>query len=129
MSISSRSSIIFVLGWTLIDHVVTTNCNNITASGELKICLGDHYLVYCARKLRGGVKHQHKYITSRQLKNFNQEAFLSDLSEVDWEALVANAQDIDDAVRKWTQLFALILEKHAPTLRRRVSDRYTLAEC
>ena len=91
----------------------------------LKICLSDHYLVYCVRKLRGGVKHQHKYITSRQLKNFNQEAFLSDLSEVDWEALVASAQDIDDAVRKWTQLFALILEKHAPTLRRRVSDRYT----
>ena len=48
-----------------------------------------------------------------------------DLSEVDWEALVASAQDIDDAVRKWTQLFALILEKHAPTLRRRVPDRYT----
>ena len=91
----------------------------------LKICLSDHYLVYCVRKLRGSVKHQHKYITSRQLKNFNQDAFLSDLSEVDWEALVANAQDIDDAVHKWTQLFALILEKHAPTLRRRVSDRYT----
>ena len=109
----------------LIDHIATTNCNNITKSGVLKICLSDHYLVYCVRKLRGGVKHQHKYITSRQLKNFNQEAFLSDLSEVDWEALVASAQDIDDAVRKWTQLFALVLEKHAPTLRRRVSDRYT----
>ena len=84
-----------------------------------------NYLVYCVRKLCGGVKHQHKYITSRQLKKFNQEAFLSDLSEVDWEGLVANAQDIDDAVRKWTQIFALIIEKHAPTLRRRVSERYT----
>ena len=91
----------------------------------LKISLSDHYLVYCVRKLRGGVKHQHKYITSRQLKNFNQEAFLSDFSEVNWEALVADAQDIDDEVRKWTQIFSLILEKHAPTLRRRVSDRYT----
>ena len=110
---------------TLIDHKATTNCNNITESGVLKICLSDHYLVYCVRKLRGGVKHQHKYITSRQLKNFNQRAFLSDLSEVDWEALVASAQDSNDAVGKWTQLFALILEKHAPTLRRRVSDRYT----
>ena len=38
---------------------------------------------------------------------------------------VADAQDIDDAVRKWTQIFSLILEKHAPTLRRRVSDKYT----
>ena len=56
---------------------------------------------------------------------WEQEAFLSDLSEVDWETLVADAQDIDDAVRKWTQIFSLILEKHAPTLRRRVSDKYT----
>ena len=110
---------------TLIDHIATTNCNNITESGVLKISLSSHYLVYCVRKLRGGVKHQHKYITSRQLKNFNQEAFLSDLSEVDWETLVADAQDIDDAVRKWIQIFSLILEKHAPTLRRRVSDKYT----
>ena len=110
---------------TLIDHIATTNCNNIAESGVLKISLSDHYLVYCVRKLRGGVKHQHKYITSRQLKNFNQEAFLSDLSEVNWEALVADAQDIDDAVRKWTQICSLILEKHAPTLRRRLSDRYT----
>ena len=91
----------------------------------LKICFSDHYLVYCSKKLHGSIKHQHKYITSRQLKILNQEAFISGLSEVDWEALVANAKNTDEAVRKWTQLFALILEKHAPTLRRRVPDRYT----
>ena len=73
----------------------------------LKISFSDHYLVYCVRKLRGGIKHLHKYITSRQLKNLNQEAFLSELSEVDWEALVADAQVIDDAVRKWTKYFRL----------------------
>ena len=110
---------------TLIDHIATTNCNNIAESGVLEISLSDHYLVYCIRKLRGGVKRQHKYITSRQLKHFNQDAFLSDLSAVDWEAIVANAHDIDDAVRQWTHIFALIVEKHAPTLSRRVSDRYT----
>ena len=112
-------------GSTLIDHIATTNCNNIVESGVLKISLSDHYLVYCVRKLRGGVKHQHKYITSRQRKNFSKEAFLPDLSEVDWEAIVASTQDIDDAVDKWTQFFALILEKHAPTLSRHVSDRFT----
>ena len=75
--------------------------------------------------LRGGIKHQHKYITSRQRKNFSKEAFLLDLSEADWKVLVARVQDIDDAVNKWTQFFALILGKHAPTLSRRVSDRCT----
>ena len=56
-------------GSTLIYHIATTNCNNIVESGVLKISLSDNYLVYCVRKLRGGVKHQHKYITSRQRKN------------------------------------------------------------
>ena len=53
---------------TLIDHIATTNCNNIAGNGVLEISLSDHYLVYCIRKLRGGVKRQHKYITSRQVK-------------------------------------------------------------
>ena len=77
--------------------------------------LSDHDLVHCVRKLRGGIKHQHKDITSRQLKNLYQEAFLSHFSEIDREVLVANAQGIVDAVCKWTEIFALILEKHAPT--------------
>ena len=77
-----------------------TNCNNIVESGVLKTSLSDHYLVYCVRKLRGGIKHQHKYETFHQRKNFSKEAFLPDLSEVDWEALVAGAQGIDEAVNK-----------------------------
>ena len=112
---------------TLIDHIATTNCNNIADSGVLEINLSDHYLVYCIRKLHGGVKRQHNIniLLLDNLKNFHQDAFLSDLSEVDWEEIVANAHDIDDAVRQWTHIFALIVEKHAPTLSRRVSDRYT----
>ena len=37
---------------------------------------------------------------------------------------MANAQSTDDAVRKWNQLLTLILERHAPTLRERMSDMY-----
>ena len=58
------------------------------------------------RPLRSGIKHQHKYITSRQGKNFNKEAFFSNAN-------------------KWIQFFALILDRYAPTISRRVSDRYT----
>ena len=68
---------------TLIDHIATTNQTNIADSGVYKTCLSDHYLVYCVRKLHGGMKREHKYITSRQLKNFDKAAVLSDLSEVD----------------------------------------------
>ena len=61
-------------GSTLTDHIATTNCNNIVESRVLKISLSDHCLVYCFRKLRGGIKHQHKYITSRRRKRFSKEA-------------------------------------------------------
>ena len=110
---------------TLIDHIATTNKTNIADSGIYKTCLSDHYLVYSVRELHGGVKREHKYITSRQLKNFDKAAFLSDLSEVDWEGPVSQAQDIDEAVNSWTEMFSLIFEKHAPTLHRRVSDKFT----
>ena len=66
-------------GSNFIDHIAKTNCNNIILSGGLKISLNDHYLAYCVRKLRGSIKHQHKYITSSQRKNINKETFLSDL--------------------------------------------------
>ena len=71
------------------------------------------------------MKREHKYITSRQLKNFDKAAFLSDLSEVDWEGLASQAQDNDEAVNGWSEMLSLILEKHAPTLHRRVSDKST----
>ncbi len=65
----------------------------------IKICLSDHFLIYFVRKFCGGVKRQHKYITSRQLNNFDETALLSGLSEVNREEIIANAIDSDDAVR------------------------------
>ena len=44
---------------------------------------------------------------------------------VNWEGIIANASDSDVAVSKWTAIFSLILDKHAPSLTRRVSDKYT----
>ena len=91
----------------------------------IKTSLSDHFLIYCIRKFCGGVKRQHKYITSRQLKNFDRTSFLSDLSEVNLEEIIVNASDSDDAVRSWTTIFSFILDKHAPKLTRRVSNKYT----
>ena len=67
---------------SLIDHIATSEYRNIVESGVIKTSLSDHFLIYCSRKFRGGVKRQHKYITSRQPINFDRTSFLSDLSEV-----------------------------------------------
>ena len=40
---------------TLIDHIATTNCNNIAESGVLEICLSDHHLAHRIRNYAVGL--------------------------------------------------------------------------
>ena len=98
---------------TLIDHIATTNKSNIVSSGIHKSCFSDHYLVFSVRKFRGACKKQHKNISTRQMKNFDQIEFVNDLLGVDWRGIVRNTEDINVVVNNWTKIFSLILEKHA----------------
>ena len=109
---------------SLIDHIATTSKTNIVSSGIHKSSFSDHYLVFCVRKFRGACKKQHKHISTRQMKNFDQTEFVKDLLGVDWKGIVRNTDDINVIVNTWTNIFSLILEKHAPTRNRRVSDRF-----
>ena len=109
---------------TLIDHIAATNKSNIVSSGIRKSCFSDHYLVFCVRKFRGACKKQHKNISTRQMKNFDQNEFVNDLLGVDWRGIVRNTEDINVVVNNWTKIFSLILEKHAPRRNRRVSDKF-----
>ena len=110
---------------SLIDHIATTSTTNIISSGIHKSSFSDHYLIFCVRKFRGTCKKQHKNISSRQMKNFDQTEFVRDLLGVDWRGIVRNANDINFIVITWTRIFSLILEKHAPTRNRRVSDKFS----
>ena len=110
---------------TLIDHIATTNKSNIVVSDVKEISLSDHFLVYCVRKFRGASKKQHKIISTRQMKNFSEEDFLKDLSKVDWKKIVTSTDDISLIVEKWSNMFSIILEKHAPTRNRRVSEKFS----
>ena len=58
------------------------------------------------------------------MKNFDQTEFVKDLLGVGWRGIVRNTDDINVIVNTWTNIFSLILEKHAPTRNRRVSDRF-----
>ena len=95
---------------TLIDHIATTNKSNIVSLGIHKSCFSDHYLVFCVRKFRGACKKQHKNISTRQMKNFDQNEFVIDLLGVDWRGIVRNTEDINVVVNNWTKIFSLILE-------------------
>ena len=107
---------------TLIDRIATKNKSNIVSSGIHESCLSDHYSIFCVRKFRGSCKKQHRNISTRQMKNFDQNEFKNDLLGVDWRGIVRNTDDI--VGNNWTKTFSLILEKHAPTRNRRVSDKF-----
>ena len=58
------------------------------------------------------------------MKDFNEEALLADDSGLRWEQVLTETDDIDVLVRNWSNLFSLIIEKHAPMIAMRVSEKY-----
>ena len=105
---------------TLIDHIYTNNEETIQCVSVEKMCISDHFAVFCNRKSHASAcKNTHQVITYRSFKNFDEANFLSDLSCVPWEKL-ENFDDIDDIVSVWNSLFLEILDKHAPIKSHRV---------
>ena len=88
--------------------------------------LSDHYLVYVTRKFMGSTKRQRKTISTRKMKNFNNNNFLSDLGQIDRDSIVSSSKDIDEAVNKWSYLLSLVIEKHAPLTELKLSDKYSI---
>ena len=66
---------------SLIDHIATKCPTYIVESGVLQVCLSDHYLVYCFRKLNAAHRKDHKVIKTRSMKKFDETAFLTDVSQ------------------------------------------------
>ena len=110
---------------SIIDHIATTRARNIVKAGVYEVSLSDHYMVYCIRKINGAVAKGHKMIKTRKMKNFNEEAFLADVSGICWEQKLTGTDDIDVLVSNWSNLFSLIIEKHAPMTVMRVSEKYS----
>ena len=71
------------------------------------------WLVHCVRKFKGRLGKIPETFESRQLKNFNKEIFVQDLSRVYWDDLV-DYDDPNAIVDMWTKMFTSIIDKHAP---------------
>ena len=87
---------------TLIDHIATNNNSNISRSEVLKTTFSDHYMAYCARKLRGAFKKEHKYIMSRKISKLNRTDFVSDVINVPWETIVRSYETVKEVVFNFT---------------------------
>ena len=80
--------------------------------------MSDHDLIYIIRKQRLP-KSKVKVIDSRSMKHFNQDAFLADLMTTPWN-MAFIFDGIDDVWGHWSKLFNVIVEKHAPCIKKRV---------
>ena len=102
---------------TVIDHFSTNRPNLISSSGVIKIGMTDHYMVFGIRKLNANLSFIRKEIKteSRNMKNYNREAFLLDLQTIDWEMIISTAGDEPNAMaNKFCDIFHSILDMHAP---------------
>ena len=59
------------------------------------------------------------------MKNFSEEDFLKDLSNLGLKKIVTSTNDISLIVEQWANMFSIILEKHGPKERRRVSETFS----
>ena len=83
---------------TLTDHIYTNNEETVQRVFVEKICISDHFAVFCYRQSHTSVsKTTHQVITYRAFKNFDEIIFLFDLSCCPWEIL-ENFDNIDDIV-------------------------------
>ena len=81
-------------------------------------------MVYCIQKFNGAVEKDHKRIKTRNMKNFKEDEFLSDVSDICWERMFLQTDDTNTLVNAWSALFSSIIGKHAPLREMRVSEKY-----
>ena len=83
---------------TLIDHIYTNTEENIQRVHVERLCLSDHYGVFCNRKSQSNIsKNSHQIITYRSYRNFEENRFLNDLYSVPWE-IIEQFDNLDDIV-------------------------------
>ena len=58
------------------------------------------------------------------MKNFDHAKFINVLLRIDLCSISRSTDDINVLVNLWTNAFSFILERHAPTRNRRVSDNF-----
>ena len=109
---------------TIIDHIYTNTEENIQRVHVERLCLSDHYAVFCNRKTQSNIsKNIHQTITYRSFKNFEENRFLNDLNSVPWE-IIEQFDEVDDMVSIWSTLLLEVLDRHAPIKSHRIKKKY-----
>lgn len=88
---------------TLIDVIMTSHENSIIDTKVMPSSISDHDLIYTVLKIKRQ-RPKPVHITTRSFKNYQQSAFLRDISMVPW-CIVDCFDDIDDSLYAFNTLF------------------------
>ena len=109
---------------TLIDHIYTNSESKISNAHVSPSGVSDHFPILCTflLKVPKPFKNHHVTIETRSFKHFDLDAFLNDLSKINFTP-VYNEQNPNQTLDIFYDLFLPLLDKHAPIKKRRVKQR------
>ena len=107
---------------SLIDHIVTNTPEKISDSGVIHTGISDHSLVFAIRKIYVVKKDEHS-IEIRNIKNFNENKFISKLMQQHWEYIYYCAEDPNAMWEIWKSIFLEVLDKHAPLQHKKLRSK------
>ncbi|CAB4016740.1 Hypothetical predicted protein [Paramuricea clavata] len=105
---------------TLIDLILKNRPENISRSGVIHLGISDHSLVYAVRKFTLP-KGRQKIRQVRNFKNFVENDFIRDVSQLPWE-MVYQVGDPNLCWQVWKSLLLDALNRHAPLRHKRIRN-------
>ena len=108
---------------TIIDHIYSTNPENIIESFEQSLSISDHFPICLSRKINNTISKT-KHITTRYrcFKNFNEEIFKADLSS-DLNNFTVDQPGINKEISVCHNIIQKHLDRHAPYKTSRVKTK------
>lgn len=108
---------------SIIDHVYSSNPENISECFVAHYAISDHFPVCFTRKVNCKIKKvEHTSTSYRCFKTFDEELFLSNLAK-EFESFGLSQSDIEEDVSRWYTLLLKQLDRHAPIKTRRVKTK------
>ena len=106
---------------TLLDHILVSREDVIQQSGVVPICISDHELIYCTRKITHQRFGGHVTIRSRSLKHYSKDLLLESLNKTDWVP-VLSCLDTNVAWQTFESCMKTIVDSLAPQKQRRIKS-------
>lgn len=103
---------------TLIDHVYVSNSDSIIHKCVPVYAASDHYPI-CITQKNVKQKNKRKQISYRWMKNFDENAFMSEMCNAPWH-LVNKEPSPDEALATWSKIFQNTIDKHMPVIQKKV---------